>query len=269
MHEESPQVAPKAPIRPLLWGAWKSVAKLTESPPEPETPVDAIAAFELPRARLAGCSPTELRAEAERVLADVEWQKSAIAAAHLPSLAFALDWLDKTASVYRWLPLPFEEHLEPERASLTRASLAVFLSTLARLREDPRLAQQHEPTPSHALDYVVDREIPREIRRALYERDIGTIYLLAVLGAAFAREPFSPEVTRALYNGWVNGLRQWLDMLAQLFGVPVPPELRESVDWGAAFARHEQARHASKLAHERFVVGGREPTLLIPSSERK
>lgn len=215
--------------------------------------------------RLSACHPECMRGEAEQVLDDVEWQRSVSAANALHS---ALDLL-RGGALSDVVSLPFEKDLDRQRADEARAAVVWLYLAIGQLLADPRIDEQLEAEPGHMLDYFTDRDIPREIRRALFERDIASVYLMALVGAAIADTPLSQAVTRALYDGLVRGLRQWFDLVACFYGVPIPAALRDSVNWQEVLERHIAERDAARVAHAQYVAGGRKPMIVFPPEQHK
>ncbi len=118
------------------------------------------------------------------------------------------------------------------------------------------------------LDYRTNRDIPREIRRALFERDIASVYLMALIGAGLADARLSRPTVRALYTGLVDGLGQWFDLLACFYGVPVPEALRDAVNWQGVLDRHIAERDAARASHAQYVAAGRKPMIVFPPEHK-
>jgi hypothetical protein len=219
--------------------------------------------------RLSSASgPLELRRIAAELLDAEHFQQLLIeASAELPWHIF--EWLAAIDSVLEALPIPFEERLDPALARRARQAFKGVASVVLAVVRNPAYAAQlaERPEPGHLLDLVVDRRLPRAVRRALYERELAGVYVAAVFGAAFSQREPPDWMVRALYEGFTVGMGEWFDYAATALGAVIPDDLRTHVDWPRIFVEHQEARRAAELSRARFEQGGRRPMLVNPDDE--
>jgi hypothetical protein len=132
-------------------------------------------------------------------------------------------------------------------------------------RLQPSSPRAKKTTPP--FEYLTNRLIPREVRRACYERDLAFIHLAALAGADALGRDLDRETIDLLYRGWVSGFRSWFDAIASMYGVTIPDDLRAHANWQRIIDEHERVVAARDAIHERFASGGDQPLLVAPDQD--
>jgi hypothetical protein len=207
----------------------------------------------------------ELRRAAEGVLDDEEWRALTFTVAReAPSL---LSRILTLRAFWKVVPLrvPFEGCVSPEIAERARHSLRwsilVSCEYLDRNGGRPSIAPS---TSDDMFGYLTDRHSPREMRRALLERDVAHVLRAAMHGAELRSEVPPQWMIDASFERFGAGLRPWFDLMASAFGLEVPDDLRQHTDWRAVVQAHRELQAARRSAVARYEEGGRQPMLVLP-----
>jgi hypothetical protein len=218
--------------------------------------------------RVAGSeSPEEFRRASVALIHDTEWQATVLDAAQRMNWARApIELLSTFATndhVLALFPLPFDEALEPAARMTARRAFAWTAHVFVHIKNCVGSSSIEEPRAGHLLDYYDDWSITREVRQTLYRVDFTSAGVLALFGAT-VKGGMKQWMPRAAYSDFVSASRVWLDLMSTTFGIDVPAEIRDAVDWAAAERKHHEWRAAREQSARRFEEGGRVPRLVLP-----
>jgi hypothetical protein len=213
-------------------------------------------------------NPDALRRGSIALMREPSWQEMVLDASKGPS--WAIRFMSSFAGkdqLLALLPMPFD-HLLVDRAVLlsVRRANAWMARVLVTMLDHPELRRTvlEEPSAGRWLDYYDDWSIPREVRQTLFHLDFASVSVLALFGAMFEQTDVPGWMPSAAYGDLVQASRRWLDLTATAFGVPVPDEAREHLDWAGIERNHLEWRAAREQSVRAFEEGGRVMRAVLP-----